>query len=123
MIRRPPRSTLFPYTTLFRSAEEYKPVVLYLEIEPAVYPSEIAHSLFDLFVGGSVQVSQCHSSYPVLYIDAYGHSQLNVVDTGIRRYEIYKDFTVPYADVFGMKVSFVARVRVHTYALVYFRLQ
>src|SRR2546428_3997437 len=23
MIRRPPRSTLFPYTTLFRSAEEY----------------------------------------------------------------------------------------------------
>src|SRR2546430_10038714 len=24
MIRRPPRSTLFPYTTLFRSDEEYK---------------------------------------------------------------------------------------------------
>src|SRR2546430_12790511 len=26
MIRRPPRSTLFPYTTLFRSAEEYAQV-------------------------------------------------------------------------------------------------
>src|SRR3712207_7305201 len=26
MIRRPPRSTLFPYTTLFRSAEEGGPV-------------------------------------------------------------------------------------------------
>src|SRR3712207_7762598 len=24
MIRRPPRSTLFPYTTLFRSAEEFR---------------------------------------------------------------------------------------------------
>src|SRR3712207_1570023 len=26
MIRRPPRSTLFPYTTLFRSRAEYRPV-------------------------------------------------------------------------------------------------
>ena len=25
MIRRPPRSTLFPYTTLFRSSSEWKP--------------------------------------------------------------------------------------------------
>src|SRR5256885_10396230 len=28
MIRRPPRSTLFPYTTLFRSAETVRPPVL-----------------------------------------------------------------------------------------------
>src|SRR3712207_6930805 len=28
MIRRPPRSTLFPYTTLFRSAERWDDVVL-----------------------------------------------------------------------------------------------
>src|SRR2546427_8995049 len=28
MIRRPPRSTLFPYTTLFRSAKESPPAVL-----------------------------------------------------------------------------------------------
>src|SRR5256885_12066427 len=27
MIRRPPRSTLFPYTTLFRSASTWRPVV------------------------------------------------------------------------------------------------
>src|SRR5258705_7559481 len=26
MIRRPPRSTLFPYTTLFRSVREHRPV-------------------------------------------------------------------------------------------------
>src|SRR2546430_12313319 len=28
MIRRPPRSTLFPYTTLFRSAEPERPALL-----------------------------------------------------------------------------------------------
>src|SRR5258708_31332451 len=28
MIRRPPRSTLFPYTTLFRSADEARPIFL-----------------------------------------------------------------------------------------------
>src|SRR2546426_2493526 len=27
MIRRPPRSTLFPYTTLFRSLEQHRPAV------------------------------------------------------------------------------------------------
>src|SRR3989449_6572533 len=30
MIRRPPRSTLFPYTTLFRSVEGSGPLVLFL---------------------------------------------------------------------------------------------
>src|SRR3712207_8993933 len=28
MIRRPPRSTLFPYTTLFRSREGHRPIVV-----------------------------------------------------------------------------------------------
>src|SRR3712207_7507966 len=31
MIRRPPRSTLFPYTTLFRSTDSSSPEVLQLE--------------------------------------------------------------------------------------------
>src|SRR5258705_3706004 len=35
MIRRPPRSTLFPYTTLFRSVEEHVPlpaqIILFLQ--------------------------------------------------------------------------------------------
>src|SRR2546426_6136398 len=35
MIRRPPRSTLFPYTTLFRSAERLGDVVVGAEPEPA----------------------------------------------------------------------------------------
>src|SRR2546430_13735453 len=33
MIRRPPRSTLFPYTTLFRSRDEAEPRVLELPLE------------------------------------------------------------------------------------------
>src|SRR2546426_3159836 len=32
MIRRPPRSTLFPYTTLFRDALLFQPVRLHLEV-------------------------------------------------------------------------------------------
>src|SRR5260370_28296521 len=32
MIRRPPRSTLFPYTTLFRSRSEYGRVILPLTV-------------------------------------------------------------------------------------------
>src|SRR3712207_7044136 len=35
MIRRPPRSTLFPYTTLFRSAELREQVTLLLLAAPA----------------------------------------------------------------------------------------
>ena len=32
MIRRPPRSTLFPYTTLFRSQHELEPTKLYVHV-------------------------------------------------------------------------------------------
>src|SRR2546430_12233145 len=38
MIRRPPRSTLFPYTTLFRSTTEFAPAVV-VEPPPAVEPA------------------------------------------------------------------------------------
>src|SRR6185437_13512880 len=43
MIRRPPRSTLFPYTTLFRSSRQRvtQPEVLF-----ATYFSNSAHSLY-----------------------------------------------------------------------------
>src|SRR2546426_7788950 len=33
MIRRPPRSTLFPYTTLFRSLQEHRPQLLLVRTE------------------------------------------------------------------------------------------
>src|SRR2546422_10113235 len=40
MIRRPPRSTLFPYTTLFRSLEEFRDGGLVGELELGVGPGE-----------------------------------------------------------------------------------
>src|SRR2546426_8945030 len=42
MIRRPPRSTLFPYTTLFRSLREDGFDVLGLELETAVVDHVVA---------------------------------------------------------------------------------
>src|SRR5258708_24160810 len=37
MIRRPPRSTLFPYTTLFRSVRDVDPVDPVIERNPRVF--------------------------------------------------------------------------------------
>src|SRR2546429_2147233 len=37
MIRRPPRSTLFPYTTLFRSVQEAKPVLPTLDVQERLH--------------------------------------------------------------------------------------
>src|SRR5258708_27782388 len=50
MIRRPPRSTLFPYTTLFRSAKG---------LVGEVVPPEIGH---DLFISGDEKRSEEHTS-------------------------------------------------------------
>src|SRR2546430_14859439 len=36
MIRRPPRSTLFPYTTLFRSQDEQRLLCIFLQDQPAM---------------------------------------------------------------------------------------
>src|SRR2546427_2928317 len=38
MIRRPPRSTLFPYTTLFRSPIDARPVGLSRRLDVVVWP-------------------------------------------------------------------------------------
>src|SRR3712207_7928281 len=49
MIRRPPRSTLFPYTTLFRSAAE----VGVVHLDPAVQPLlavPLGHGVHDLLL-------------------------------------------------------------------------
>src|SRR5947209_13905069 len=42
MIRRPPRSTLFPYTTLFRSAKIDDNLILYRNLLPLILSPEIA---------------------------------------------------------------------------------
>src|SRR2546428_10304336 len=48
MIRRPPRSTLFPYTTLFRSAAQVLLDRLFLDGRRVVGPGPIAPAQIDL---------------------------------------------------------------------------
>src|SRR3712207_8023908 len=52
MIRRPPRSTLFPYTTLFRSLHEAHPDVRVLlgEVTPATLDERLLSGEFDVVV-------------------------------------------------------------------------
>src|SRR5258708_33518087 len=45
MIRRPPRSTLFPYTTLFRSADGLPPLRFQWTLNGAVLPGETNDTL------------------------------------------------------------------------------
>src|SRR3712207_7699869 len=56
MIRRPPRSTLFPYTTLFRSAagqQQITPELKVLRHQLWVeLPREVAHALIGRLLGG-----------------------------------------------------------------------
>src|SRR2546427_12791314 len=77
MIRRPPRSTLFPYTTLFRSTSaslmKYDIVLLACEGQqyPATKPQAALQALFDYTTAGgdrkSTRLNSSHSqiSYAV----------------------------------------------------------
>src|SRR3712207_7619180 len=48
MIRRPPRSTLFPYTTLFRSPDPLEDAVAAPPLEPAMHRAVVAELLGQL---------------------------------------------------------------------------
>src|SRR2546430_13752765 len=50
MIRRPPRSTLFPYTTLFRSGEEGAGAGAAADLDPAVGVGRVVVDDFDFDV-------------------------------------------------------------------------
>src|SRR3712207_7942612 len=41
MIRRPPRSTLFPYTTLFRSQDDEQVVLVLVDLRPLVAREDV----------------------------------------------------------------------------------
>src|SRR5258707_6312574 len=71
MIRRPPRSTLFPYTTLFRSARSSWPVAAILEIPLATLSgyevcralkTELGPELAVIFLSGTRVRSEEHTS-------------------------------------------------------------
>src|SRR5258708_15035237 len=63
MIRRPPRSTLFPYTTLFRSASMQQEILSRSRLEPIIqqlglYPKEVSQAT----MGALVARSEEHTS-------------------------------------------------------------
>src|SRR2546427_1611220 len=65
MIRRPPRSTLFPYTTLFRSPGELEPLVLAAPpMTGAEYlTAEILHTLWqEMDAAFAIERSEEHTS-------------------------------------------------------------
>src|SRR3712207_9041815 len=85
MIRRPPRSTLFPYTTLFRSvdaaegplpqtkfvvgkalARGIRPIVVINKVDRAdARPDEVLNEVFDLFAALDADDEQL--DFPILY--------------------------------------------------------
>src|SRR5687768_18232309 len=60
MIRRPPRSTLFPYTTLFRSARELMRVAG-TKLRQVNHPQQFLHALVDLRLRSEEHTSELQS--------------------------------------------------------------
>src|SRR5258706_11142049 len=99
MIRRPPRSTLFPYTTLFRSARflEARDVLIEILFGEPRRPVDALQHLAPL-VATPIRRSEEHTSelqsltnlvcrlllekkkYKILEIDAHGQEDENLVD-------------------------------------------
>src|SRR5437868_11389654 len=70
MLRRPPRSTLFPYTTLFRS----KPAWFVVVGMGVVFPLMVIVALFVVADWGIVSVTQAPAaSSTTMTVDAIGH--------------------------------------------------
>src|SRR2546427_2575034 len=67
MIRRPPRSTLFPYTTLFRSDRRLvaRPRADLEHLVIAVQPERLGHEGHDIGLGDHLAVAARHGSVPV----------------------------------------------------------
>src|SRR6266478_10121046 len=74
MIRRPPRSTLFPYTTLFRSSEDHGPTAVFggmirtLEMDREAITTSFRAILEDIKSGGFARRFQeeAKNGYPML---------------------------------------------------------
>src|SRR3712207_8291999 len=62
MIRRPPRSTLFPYTTLFRSFVDGRPLLVRRSEHWTAFPLELAAAIGDLTGRPEAVRSEEHTS-------------------------------------------------------------
>src|SRR2546427_2612945 len=70
MIRRPPRSTLFPYTTLFRSTPDYAELLIDApNVQAGVPPTEASDifsagvALFEMATGADRKSTRLNSSH------------------------------------------------------------
>src|SRR3712207_8135469 len=79
MIRRPPRSTLFPYTTLFRSATGFGYQVEQRRAQGAVV-AELVTRVRDIRRNGSAALDLCSAAAG--RVDAYYELNLNPWDHG-----------------------------------------
>src|ERR1043165_60695 len=86
MIRRPPRSTLFPYTTLFRSADDRA------LSEPGTIEARIASIWAELLHGNGVYAGPINLSDDVFYLGA------SSLDTILMAERIERAFAVRIAD-------------------------
>src|SRR3712207_9540874 len=68
MIRRPPRSTLFPYTTLFRSAGDYAEEAAFVASLLAAAPNPVWNVL-ELGSGGGNNAVHLKASYTMTLVD------------------------------------------------------
>src|SRR2546422_6692320 len=62
MIRRPPRSTLFPYTTLFRSMQAFEPVLIQERPGWVIVVGDVNSTLACALVGAKLRRSEEHTS-------------------------------------------------------------
>mgnify|MGYP002525602119 CR=1 FL=1 len=82
MIRRPPRSTLFPYTTLFRSVDEWTPSGKYAKADTAlsavINPGDttISNASISLTLNGEAIASDVASADGILTVTASGAAAL-----------------------------------------------
>ena len=61
MIRRPPRSTLFPYTTLFRSYQPSNGIQIFENVDSAIeYIEDNGEITFDKFIKAHKSLSNSH---------------------------------------------------------------
>src|SRR5256886_7634775 len=85
MIRRPPRSTLFPYTTLFRSQKLKPPRIFWLMIPAGPPVDDTIQRLSGVLSTGDVIVDGGNSNYKdsIRRAEALRSQQVEFLDTGV----------------------------------------
>src|SRR2546423_6496694 len=83
MIRRPPRSTLFPYTTLFRSLLDGKGESVYSPVpdrgEPLMKPVELPQGTLEMLILKAVSLGPLHGYGILLRIQQISGERLEIL--------------------------------------------